>query len=376
MKVSSDFIQGVVCGCIVISAILFGAIITGFGQFNFDYGDIPTWLAGVGTIFTFVFLILQYLNMQKTQRLRDIEELRLKNVQYLEHRKKNLYSLFDELKDETEIPVEFTGRYSLYRKIYPFTDESSNEYGRPSITFAKELKQDVQHLQNCLNALDNEERTVRNISDTFNALSKIQSLLQFELSDNKLIKDLRNSNNIANLFQFTKTLDTYYQIISTINNECSLKTAPSHFIVSERATLKLERLFFKQGGVGGYDMGVPPYARRAVRILYSIYELAFDPEGLDPHIDDYGQLLSLIHLFVREDDFWFWIDNKSNLLKLINIHIDELDYQSSINSFQNEESQLKPNIQKDINNLQIQLRNERKSIQTEIERSELADINP
>ncbi len=370
MSFNVDFVRGVVFGSIILSSVLLGCVLSGFGHFDFDYGDIPTWLAGIGTVLTFVFLILQNLSMQKSQKLRNIEDSRLKNVQYLEHRKKNLYSLFDELKDETDIPVDFSGKYSLYRKIYPVSDITTDNFSHPSCSFVTELKQGVVNLQNCLNNLDRREREVRNIADLFHALARIQTLLQFELSNNNLVKDLRSNHNVANIFNFTKTLDTYFQVISTINTECSLNVDFNRFVVSEAASRKIERLFFKQGGISGYDMGVPSYARRVVRLLYSIYELAFDEDGNEPRIDDYGQLLSLMHFFVREEDFWYLVKSKSNLLQLIETHIDELNYQKSIRPDPN--VNLEPDIRllKTLRSLQTDLKKEKKSLQIEIGRSD------
>lgn len=371
MSFNGDFVRGVVFGCCILISVILGASLAGFGHFDFDYGDIPTWLAGIGTVLTFVFLILQNLSMQKSQKLRDIEDSRLKNVQYLEHRKKNLYSLFDELKEETDIPVSFSGKYSLYRKIHPVSDITNDNFTHPSSSFITELKQDVGNLQSCLNNLDKNEREVRNIADLFHSLAKIQELLQFELSGTNLVKDLRSNHNIANIFYLTKTLDTYYQVLSTFNTECSLNADFCRFVVSEAASRKIERLFFRQGGVGGYDLGVPPYARRIVRIFYSIYELAFDADGNDPRIDDYNQLLSLMHMFVREEDFWYLVNKKSNLIQLIDTHIEELDYQKSILSDPTENSEPDISLLTTLRNLQKDLKKEKKSLETEISRSNI-----
>lgn len=106
----------------VLSCIV-GAVLAGSMEVFRDTGGV--WLGAIGTLLTLIFLIFQNIKLQKAQEKRDEEDSRIKKTQYLENRKKNFYSLLEEFKNETAIPIEFTSKYSLYKKIYPSSKVNS-----------------------------------------------------------------------------------------------------------------------------------------------------------------------------------------------------------------------------------------------------------
>lgn len=304
-------------------------------------GSIGTVLAAIGTVSTLGFLIWQNDKIQKAQTRRDAEDSRVKKTQYLENRKNNFYSLLDEIKHETSVPIEFKSKYALYKTIYPVSKINSDDYHRPCADFANKLSILSLDIGTRLVALESNIVQNNQFKEFFKSLTELQLFLHFELSGNNLVRNRIRKSNIFNTFRIHDTLNTYYQVASMICEECDIAFDVKPFLISRTTADKLEHQLFTKTSIL-YEMLIPRYAVLPIRHLYNLYKFTLDPRDSD--IDfDYENMHELIDFFCLEQNFWPVVNNHSKLLKTLETHIEALSTIDANSEFENKSDRVKFN---------------------------------
>lgn len=151
-------------------------------------------------------------------------------------------------------------------------------------------------------------------------MANFQYLLNFQLIGTNLVRNNINQTNIANLFYFENTLETYSQVYSMICETCSVQSnTPLFSSQGMEPIYRLESVVFSTWSLL-YDMNVPKYAIRKIICLHKLYKMAYDFEERNDTFE-YDFLINLMHLFATENIFWHVVGNKVELLKELEIHI-------------------------------------------------------
>ncbi|CED57361.1 putative uncharacterized protein [Aliivibrio wodanis] len=202
-----------------------------------DFGDIPTWIAAIGSTSTLVFLIKQHFDNRKHDLAIWDEQKGVIRLESLEKHRSLFTLLLKEIEDDKE-SVSFKGVNFLYKRIFQKNGINS---------FFTKPPQDHEHnsdyifsqFEADLKAIGDSELYIYNNKDhqkvegLFDALSVSKDKLNFEYTRKKCIGDALFQGKVSfNIFELDEHFKFTFNTVDTLRDFAGLNGIVLNFSVA------------------------------------------------------------------------------------------------------------------------------------------------
>lgn len=226
--------------CCWLSAFLLGVgFIYGFGLatgatwLSLNYGDVPTWLAAIGTIGTLLFAVVQNHKLVKrqdqTERLQaKLWEKQLKSLNFQEYQShiSEFNVMLESIESELPTAIEFRNKKSFYQSIFNKNSRDNVEYELSEITNNHPISTIERELESHLKCIiDFSER--KHDSSLGLLLSYVQLFDRMRLStgSNCRFADVKISNGVTlNIFELNDLTFSLHRAYNKVRSFCQLES--------------------------------------------------------------------------------------------------------------------------------------------------------
>ncbi|MCE7578379.1 hypothetical protein LZS94_12795 [Aliivibrio fischeri] len=223
---------------VIFGGLFLGLALDGYFSGQIETGDLPTWVAALGTLFTLWFLINQNLEKQQHELSMWADQKEVIRLDKFEKHRGLFMTLLSEIEEGKRLPCNFFDRNYLYKRVFVGNSLEEFSFELPenlsSNHIFEQLKTNLVDITNTEVEIEKNGECLVKIDLLVRKLIESNKLLQLQHSREPKLGDVIDNNIVLfNIFDFRETYDLTFKTMNTLRDFSSLNGITINYNTSD-----------------------------------------------------------------------------------------------------------------------------------------------